>query len=121
MNLTTIKINNAKFYAYHGVYDHEKEYGNLFELDIELLCDLEDLKKSADLRHTVNYLSVYNLVKEIFNNQKFKLIETAIFRICNEILVKFDRVMKVTVRIRKPNAPLGILDSVEIEHSEERH
>lgn len=112
--MTTIKINNAKFYAYHGVLDYEKQYGNLFEVDIEMQCDLSELQNSDDLHRTVNYLEVYNRVKELFHKDKFHLIETMNQHICDMVLKEFKLVKEVTVKIRKPNAPLGIIDSVEI-------
>jgi dihydroneopterin aldolase len=112
--MTTIKINNAKFYAYHGVLDYEKQYGNLFEVDIIMQCDLSELENSDDLHKTVNYLEVYNRVKELFHKDKFHLIETMNQHICDMVLAEFKLVKEVTVKIRKPNAPLGIIDSVEI-------
>jgi dihydroneopterin aldolase len=114
LKLTTIKINNAKFYAYHGDLEYEKKYGNQFEVDIEMECDLSRLNHSDKLSKTVDYLAVYNLVSEIFGRQKFNLIETLNLKICDEILSKFELVKKVKVSVRKPNAPLGIIDSIEI-------
>lgn len=114
MKLTTIKINNAKFYAYHGDLEYEKKYGNQFEVDIEMQCDLSKLNHSDKLSKTVDYLSVYNLVSEIFGKQKFSLIETVNLKICEEVLKKFEQVKIVKVSVRKPNAPLGIIDSIEI-------
>jgi dihydroneopterin aldolase len=114
LELTTIKINNAKFYAYHGDLEYEKKYGNQFEVDIEMQCDLSRLDRTDKLSYTVDYLAVYNLVSEIFSRQKFNLIETLNLKICEEILNKFELVRKVKVSVRKPNAPLGIIDSIEI-------
>ena len=112
--MTTIKINNAKFYAYHGVLDYEKQYGNLFEVDIVMQCDLSELNNSDDLHKTVNYLEVYNRVKELFHKDKFHLIETMNQHIFDMVLAEFKLVKEDTVKIRKPNAPLGIIDSVQI-------
>ncbi len=78
MELTTITLHKAKFYAYHGVFEYEKKYGNEFEVDIELQCDLDKLKDTDDLKNTVNYLEVYNFVKDIVYSNKFNLIETLI-------------------------------------------
>lgn len=110
--MVTIRINNAKFYAYHGVLEYEKEYGNQFEVDLEMQCDIDTTKD--DLNDTVDYLSVYNNVREVFESQKFNLIETANREIGKAILNTFPKVHSVRVSIRKPNAPLGIIDSVEI-------
>ncbi len=113
--MTIIRINNVLFYAYHGVLEYEKEYGNQFEVDIEMECDTDEEKLNQDkLESTVNYLEVYNLIKELFHKEKFNLIETINSRIGNAILENFSLVSAVEVSIRKPNAPLGIIDSVEI-------
>jgi dihydroneopterin aldolase len=114
LKLTTIKINNAKFFAYHGDLEHERVFGNQFEVDIEMICDLSGLVDSDKLSKTVNYLAVYNLVKDIFGKEKFNLIETANQKVCEAILEHFSLVKTVIVKIRKPNAPLGIIDSVEV-------
>jgi dihydroneopterin aldolase len=120
LELTTIRINKAKFYAYHGVFEYEKKYGGEFHVDIELQCDLSNLENTDDLKNTVNYLEVYNFVKDIVYSHKFNLIETLSQNICKGILERFEKVKRVNVRIRKPNAPLGIVDSIEIEKSLER-
>lgn len=112
--MTTIKIINAKFYAYHGVLDHEKDYGNEFQIDVELNCDLSSLNDTDDLKKTVNYHSVYKLMEKIFNEKKYNLIETLNQEICRGILENFPLVSSVRVSIRKPNAPLGIIDAVEV-------
>ncbi len=112
--MTTIRINNAKFFAYHGVLEYEKEFGNTFEVDIEMKCDIAALGDSDDLHKTVDYLSVYKLAEKIFSSKKFNLIETVNQNICKAILDNFPLVNSVKVNVRKPNAPLGVIDSVEI-------
>src|SRR4030095_12976838 len=109
-----IKINNARFYSYHGVHGYEKEYGNEFQIDIDMDCDLSGLGDSDDLNNTVDYLAVYRLVQKIFNETKFNLIESVNKKICSAILENFSLVNSVEVKVRKLNAPLGIIDSVEI-------
>ncbi len=120
MKLTTIRINNAKFFAYHGDLEHERVFGNQFEVDIEMLCDLSELGHTDKLNKTVNYLSVYSLVKDLFSKHKFNLIETVNIMICESIIEHYEPVKKVRVSVRKPNAPLGIIDSVEIINELER-
>lgn len=112
--MTQIRINKARFYAHHGVFEHEKVHGNEFEVDVIMNCDLSGLKDSDDLHKTVNYQSVYKFAEKVFKENKFNLIETVNQNLCKGILENFPLVKSVKVRIRKPNAPLGILDSVEI-------
>lgn len=86
-----------------------------------MLCDLSGLGTSDDLSRTVDYLAVYKLAESIFSSAKYDLIETLAELICDSVLKEFDLVMTVTVRIRKPNAPLGIIDSVEIIRRKDRN
>ena len=118
--MTTIKINNAKFYAYHGDLEYERQYGNQFEVDIEMDCDLTTLDNQNKLTNTVDYLAVYNTVRDIFNKNKFYLIETVNNKICDVLLEKFPLIQEVKVSVRKPNAPLGIIDSVEVINHKKR-
>ena len=118
--MTTIKINNAKFYAYHGDLEYERQYGNQFEVDIEMNCDLTTLDNLDKLTKTVDYLAVYNTVRDIFNKNKFYLIETVNNKICDVLLEKFPLIQEVKVSVRKPNAPLGIIDSVEVINHKKR-
>ncbi|MBM4157151.1 MAG: dihydroneopterin aldolase [Ignavibacteria bacterium] len=121
MELTIIKINNAKFYGYHGNHEYEKKFGNQFEVDVEMHCDLKELNHSDRLSKTIDYLSVYNLLFDIFHNQKFNLLESMNLKICESIMENYSQVKKVKVSVRKPNAPLGIIDSVEVINEFERN
>ena len=35
-----IRLNDMRFYAYHGVFPEEKKLGQRFEIDLEISCDL---------------------------------------------------------------------------------
>lgn len=119
--MTKIRINNAKFYSYHGVFEFEKQYGSEFEIDVELKCDLSSLNDSDDINMTVDYTAVYDLTEKIFTEKKYNLIETVNQNICKGILENFPLVNSVKVSIRKPKAPLGINDSVEIVNKMKRN
>lgn len=114
MDYTIIRINNARFYGFHGDHEYERQFGNQFEVDIEMKCDLTELDDTDKLSKTVDYLAVYNTVKEIFQKYKFYLLETVNMKICRTLLDKFPLIREIKVNVRKPNAPLGIIDSVEV-------
>ncbi len=103
------------FYAHHGFYEAERELGQKFEVDIELEFDLSRAALEDDLTKTIDYTAVYKITKTIFENYKFKLIETAAERIAEKVL-HLAGVHAVRVVVRKPHAPVnGLLDHVEIE------
>lgn len=116
----TIRLTNMIFYAHHGYYEAERELGQKFEVDIELQYDLRQAATGDDLALTLDYTAVYGIAKRIFENYKFKLIETVAERIAAEIL-ELEHVPAVLIRVRKPHAPLnGLLDHVEIEIHREK-
>lgn len=122
MNYTIIRIQNARFYAHHGVLDAERMSGGLFEIDAEMTCDLTTAEAEDNLKKTLDYEQAYKFIKEVVSGQKFYLIEALAYRIALKIIENFQVVQKVTVKVRKPSPPLGgLTDFVEVEHSEYRH
>lgn len=117
----TLKINNAVFYAYHGVLSEEQSVGRKFEVDVELIYDFSKAVKSDKLSDTVNYEKVYQYLKEILTNNKFYLLERLSYLIAKKILDNFESVEKVIVSVRKCHPPVGgLIDSVEAKIELER-
>tara|TARA_X000000368_G_scaffold406489_1_gene384811 strand:- start:1325 stop:1687 length:363 start_codon:yes stop_codon:yes gene_type:complete len=110
-----IKLKNMQFYGYHGVYDHEKELGSPFEVDVEITRSFSKAASSDDVNQTVDYGTIFKLVDEIVSNTKYNLIETLADKIAGKILDGYE-IDKVAVRVRKPKVQInGILDTVEVE------
>ena len=117
MQSDRITLKNLMFYAYHGVFAAEKELGQRFEVDVDMYGDFNTAARADDIDMTVNYGDVYTLVKEIVEEREFDLIEALAATICDEVLAGYT-VGRVTVRVRKPHAPLGgPADYVECEIS----
>lgn len=122
MNYTIIRINNARFYAHHGVLDAERTNGGLFEIDAEMTCNVSEAEAEDDLRKTLDYVKAYEFIKEVVSEKKFFLIEALAYRIAKKIIDNFLMVQKVVIKVRKPAPPLGgLTDYVEVEHTEYRH
>ncbi len=119
--LGIIRIHNAVFYAYHGVLTDEQNLGGKFEVDIDLYCDLSRGAKTDHLYDTVNYERVYDCVRSSVLEKQHFLLESLADAITNGILKNFAKVESVTVKVRKPGAPVkGVIDYVEVEISESR-
>ncbi|MBT3589748.1 MAG: dihydroneopterin aldolase [Candidatus Marinimicrobia bacterium] len=115
--MDVIRLNNILIYARHGVHMGENELGGQFEIDLECFSNLKNAGKDDDLTQTVDYGAIYQRVVELFTQKPYKLIESVGEAICKSLLKQFP-IEKVTIRIRKPHAPIdGILDTVEIELS----
>ena len=111
-----IRLHNAVFYAYHGVLTDEQNLGGKFEVDVDLHCDLSKGTKSDHLSDTVNYERVYDCIRTLVLEKKHFLLESLANSIGQGILKNFSKVRSVTVRVRKPGAPVhGVIDHVEVE------
>lgn len=122
MTMDRILMQGLEFYAYHGVMQEEKTLGQRFIIDLSLALDLREAGQQDNLTKTVNYGEVYATVREIVTGNKFDLIEALAEHLAREILGRY-RVNSVTVKIRKPQAPIpGIFDyvGVEIEREQKR-
>jgi len=120
-NLGIIRIHNAVFYAYHGVLTDEQNLGGKFDVDVDLHCDLTRGAKSDHLQDTVNYERVYDCIRSLVLDKKHLLLESLASSIGKGILKNFTKVNSVTVRVRKPGAPVrGVIDHVEVELTEAR-
>jgi len=119
--INIIRIKNATFYGYHGVSNEEQNVGGKFEADIDIYTDFSEAALNDNLKKTVDYYQVFSFLNQFTVDRKYYLIETLAIEIANELLKKFDKIIKVAVRVRKNNPPLGgVVDCVEAEVIKER-
>ena len=119
--LGIIRLHNAVFYAYHGVLLDEQNLGGKFEVDVDLYCDLSRGAESDHLEDTVNYERVYDCIRTLVLEKKHLLLESLASAVGRGILKNFSKVNSVTVKVRKPSAPVkGVIDYVEVELTEMR-
>ena len=95
-----------RFQGRHGYYDHEMMTPQAFEVDVELLLDLQPAGLDDDLTRTVDYAAVYDAVRQIVESTSFHLLEALAEAIGHELLADF-AIGEVGVRIRKPEVKLG--------------
>ena len=97
------------FYGYHGVMLEENKLGQRFRIDLELGLDMNDAARTDDVRATISYADVYDLVKEAFEEKRFKLIEALGHHIMVRLFERFERLDWIRIKVRKPQAPLPIV------------
>lgn len=114
--LDKIILKGLNFYAYHGALKEENVIGQKFIIDLELYCDLKRAGETDDLTQSVNYAKVYEIVKDICENNTFKLIEALAENIAIKVLNEFKDVKEIVVKVKKPQAPVnGIFDYFGVE------
>jgi dihydroneopterin aldolase len=101
-----IILANMRFQGRHGYYEHELENLQPFEVDVELVVNLQPAGVDDDLTKTIDYGRVYAIARQILESTSFRLLEAIAEAISHEILIAFD-VIEVGVRVRKPAVQLG--------------
>lgn len=119
--MARIVLTGLRFHGYHGVFESETQLGAPFVVDVELDADLPE---RDDLELTVDYARVYELVRRVVTQERYRLIEALAHRLGRDLLAAEAQVARVTVRVHKPHAPLpGVVDDVMVEvvHARPEH
>jgi dihydroneopterin aldolase len=104
-----------RFEGRHGFYEYELETLQPFEVDVELVVNLQPAGVDDDLTKTIDYGRIYAIVRQIVESTSFRLLEAIAEAISHEILLSFE-VTEVGVRVRKPKVQLGgPLDHASVE------
>ena len=101
-----ILLKDLKLYGYHGVFPEERERGQNFYVDVEISAELKQAGITDDIVDTIDYSKVCDIIKDINKNNKFRLIESFAHNISREILSAYEEIKELTVRVRKPEAPI---------------
>lgn len=105
MEKLSISLENASFYAYHGVFEQEQHVGNEFEVSIRVEIDLPETIKNDNLSDTISYVDLYNIASEEMQ-VKSKLIEHVAYRIVRNIKSKWSAISHGEVSIIKLSPPI---------------
>ena len=98
------------FQGRHGVLEAEQREAQPFEVDLELALDLRPAGLHDDLERTIDYAAAFEVVRRVVESTSYRLIEALAEAIAHEVLARFPAAREVTVRVRKPRAPIdGVL------------
>lgn len=115
MDYDIIRIENLEVFAYHGVYDEEKEKGQFFYVNADLYLNTRIAGMSDKLEYSTNYGEVCEFIHKFMKEHTYNLIETVAEQLIQELLLSFKLVRKAVVEIRKPHAPIDkVFDSVSV-------
>ena len=110
-----ILLEGMEFFAYHGVYQEERENGQLFSIDLEILADYSKACHSDKLEDAIDYVQVYELVKAEMGIPS-SLLENVAQRIIETISNAFQEIDWIKVKITKLKPPIsGKLKGISIE------
>ena len=101
-----IQVNNIKLYAHHGCLEEEAKIGSEYRVDIEVKAALEKSSKTDELADTVDYVHLYDIVKQEMAIRS-KLLEEVAQRILNRFFDEFPKIQKAKIAVAKINPPIG--------------
>jgi dihydroneopterin aldolase len=107
-NIMTIQLNNIELYGYHGLYKEETILGNTFIVNLKVEF-IPTVHKINVITETIDYVEVYNMVKERML-QPTPLLETIVEDIATNIFEKFPIAQKVEIEITKPKVFINTLN-----------
>ncbi len=115
VSMDYIRIAGLEVFGHHGVTAEEQAVGRAFSIDVEVRCDLREAGARDELTATVDYGAICQLVAEVNETGPYRLLEAFAERIAKEVLARFT-VQDVTVRVRKPHPPVGlVVQATEVE------
>ena len=99
-----IELVGLKLFGFHGVLQHEKDYGQEFFVDCTLLVEASG---EDELAKTVSYAAVADLIEASFNAERSDLLEALTSRLQAAVLSLSDQILDCEISVHKPSAPLS--------------
>lgn len=104
--MLTIRLDNMRFYAFHGVLPWEKKAGNRFEVNVSLDIQDDGIQwAKAGIKDTLDYGKPAEIVRKHMALSKDLLEEVAGLMV-DDLLHLDARIARVRVEIRKMQPPL---------------
>ena len=91
-----------------GVTAGERRLRRPVLLDLEVESDLRAAGRTDQIRQTLHYKRIFEVVEDVASNQEHRLVEALGDRIARAVLAKFDA-DAVTVTVRKPTPIAGVM------------
>jgi dihydroneopterin aldolase len=122
--LDEILIEGLALRGRHGWFEHEREVGCSFSVDLVLRFDTRAAASTDRLSHTIDYGAVSAEVKSVFEGDSVHLIERLAAQVCDRLLERFPaRSVALTLRKLEPSiegAPRAVGVRVERARGEGR-
>lgn len=101
-----IRVHNIRIHTNHGCMEEEKKIGSDYIVNVEVEADLTLSSKSDELKDTVDYVAIHQIVYQQMK-QRSKLLEHVVKRILDQIMKDHPEVNSAQVEVAKVNPPIG--------------
>ena len=112
-----IELKDLRFRAYHGCLPQERIVGTDYNVSLRCTVDLRKAAATDDLKHTVDYSLLYNIVKSEMGTPA-NLLEHVAGKILKNVRYYAPAVKHATVTICKMNPPFEYaMNALDAEHT----
>ncbi len=101
-----IYLNDARFYAYHGVLPQEQEVGQEFLVSARATIDVNAAIEHDMLEVTLDYGVLYQIIRREISVPS-QLVERVAGRVAQAVFKAFPKVTELDLKITKVNPPIG--------------
>jgi dihydroneopterin aldolase len=102
--MVVIELNQVKLHGFHGVYEGEKLTGSSYEINVRVAYEEGD-STFDDLKNTINYVAVLDIVKQRMRIPT-GLLEKVADGIIREIRHQYPFTKEISLSIYKLEAPV---------------
>jgi len=109
-----ISLEGIEIFAYHGLYDEERQKGSKFLIDIKIETNFDHAAIDDDISGTVNYEKLYYIISREMAIPS-KLLENVTKRIVDKTLAEFPQILSISVAVSKLNPSIkGLCEKAKI-------
>lgn len=101
--LYSIHLHNLEFFAFHGIHEEERKVGNHFVVSLD--AGFEPVKKISFINDTIDYTSIFEIVRQRMQLPT-PLLETVAEDIIAAVYEKFPNLTEITISIFKLHPPV---------------
>jgi dihydroneopterin aldolase len=99
-------LEGLDFRAFHGCYELEQQTGSHFEVSLRITTELGTVAEDDDVTKAVNYLTVYEVVREQMKHTQ-ATIERVAQNIIDALHLRFPQIRDLECKVTKIAPPLG--------------
>lgn len=98
----TVAVHKLRFHGHHGVTENERATGTTIEADIHASLFPTPVVNTDDIRDTVDYIALADLLLKTSQAQSYKTLEALAKAFAETALESFPLVARLRVELRKP-------------------
>lgn len=122
MQKDRIRIEDLEVFANHGVFPEENRLGQKFLVCADLYTDTRQAGQTDDLNASVHYGEVSAFIDSYLRENTYQLLERAAECLAEEILIRYPKIGRIALEIKKPWAPVRLpLKTVSVKIERARH